>query len=224
MDGQLAERRHLAVVAHADQPGIAAIVLAGGRSHRMGTDKAVLRVNGQRMVDRAVNAVHAAGCNPVVISGRADAIRDDVIAVADELRDQGPLAGIVGGWNQLTGDPGTHAAVVLSCDLPNVDGPTVAKLCGAWRDAQRLGADDFSGTDAVVAHDGISPQPLVAVYGAAALRRCVAAFDGGERSMRHMLATLHVREMTMDSAPIADADNPGDLDGFDVEWPTVPDR
>ena len=48
------------------------MILAGGNSSRMGRDKAWLRVDGQRLLDRQIALVRAVGAVEVFISGRAD--------------------------------------------------------------------------------------------------------------------------------------------------------
>lgn len=48
---------------------LAAIILAGGRSSRMGTDKALIAWSGRRAIDRVVDLAKAAGADQVLVSG-----------------------------------------------------------------------------------------------------------------------------------------------------------
>ncbi len=73
-----------------------AVILAGGKSSRMGRDKAFLAIGGQTLLARQIETVRAAGATEILISGRADA---DYSAfgcrvLKDNFRDAGPLAGI----------------------------------------------------------------------------------------------------------------------------------
>ena len=53
------------------------VVLAGGRSSRMGRDKALLEIDGCTLLDRAVALLHEAGAATVIVSGdRPGAIGD----------------------------------------------------------------------------------------------------------------------------------------------------
>ena len=73
-----------------------AVILAGGKSSRMGRDKALLEISGQTLLARQIEIVRAAGAVEVFISGRADV---DYSAfegrlLQDNFPEAGPLAGI----------------------------------------------------------------------------------------------------------------------------------
>ena len=66
------------------------VVLAGGRSQRMGADKARLVWRGERLLDRAVSMLRGAGCTRVLVSGDYP----EYPHVADCYGDRGPLGGL----------------------------------------------------------------------------------------------------------------------------------
>lgn len=66
------------------------VVLAGGRSQRMGADKARLVWRGERLLDRAVAMLRGAGCSRVLVSGNYP----EYPHVADQFGDRGPLGGL----------------------------------------------------------------------------------------------------------------------------------
>lgn len=66
------------------------VVLAGGRSSRMGSDKALLEWQGQPLLQHMQGLLHTAGAGRVVVSG--DYPGDDI--VPDRIRDIGPLGGV----------------------------------------------------------------------------------------------------------------------------------
>lgn len=66
--------------------GMIGVVLAGGLSTRMGQDKALLRWQGQSLLEHMRALLHSAGCERVVVSGLQD--------YPDRQQDAGPLAGI----------------------------------------------------------------------------------------------------------------------------------
>lgn len=65
------------------------IVLAGGQSSRMGTDKAMLSVNGQTLVERAIQTLRASNTHAVLISGSRHG------GIVDQYTNIGPVGGIV---------------------------------------------------------------------------------------------------------------------------------
>lgn len=182
---------------------IAAIVLVGGASSRMGADKASLVVDGEAMADRVVRVLEQCGITEVVVAG-TDAVPDAVPGRS------GPLAGVVGGWRALR-SRGSAAEVVavLACDLPSLSATVVQALvehCGHV-------------SHGVVAHDGERPQPLIAAYRSNALDAMERAFEAGERSIRRCSHDWDLPEISFDSTVLADADRPEDLEGFTVQWP-----
>lgn len=66
------------------------VVLAGGRSSRMGRDKALLPWRGRRLIDYAVDTLRQTGCARVLVSGNYAGYQ----CVADQFPDRGPLGGL----------------------------------------------------------------------------------------------------------------------------------
>src|SRR5258705_13766374 len=73
-----------------------AVILAGGKSSRMGRDKAWLEAGGQSLLARQIGLVRELGAAEVFISGRADADYSEFgcRVLQDKFPDAGPLAGI----------------------------------------------------------------------------------------------------------------------------------
>jgi molybdenum cofactor guanylyltransferase len=96
------------------------VVLAGGRSSRMGTPKAALEWHGSTLLRRTVGVVARATGGPVVVvraSGQAlPALPDSTIVVDDPREGKGPVQGIAAGLAALEGQ--AEAAFVTSTDLP----------------------------------------------------------------------------------------------------------
>jgi molybdenum cofactor guanylyltransferase len=92
-----------------------AVILAGGKSSRMGRDKAWLEVDGQRLLERQIARVRAAGAIGVFISGRTDAdyAGFDALVLHDEFAGAGPLAGV----ERALATTGSPMLLVLAVDL-----------------------------------------------------------------------------------------------------------
>lgn len=154
---------------------VSGLVLAGGGSTRMGTDKALLVHAGERLVDRAVRLLRAHCAEVLVASGDGGRLDVDAPQVADVLVGAGPLAGIVAG---LAAARSTLVAVV-AVDAPYLDAGVLA-LC-----AERIG----DATACLPEVDGVL-QPLHGVWATAVEPEVRAALLAGERSPRRLARAL----------------------------------
>ena len=146
-----------------------ALILAGGKSRRLGRDKAALDMGGQTLLARTV-ALARKICPKVGVLGR-DPAPCGVLAPwwADATQGLGPIGGIMTALEQL-GCP----CLVLSCDLPYMDENTLHRLLAAWRARPRhalLTTFEQAETGFIEA--------LVAVYEPAALPRLRASVAQG---------------------------------------------
>jgi molybdopterin-guanine dinucleotide biosynthesis protein A len=93
------------------------VVLAGGRSVRMGEDKANLELSEQTLLTRVVQTVSLV-CPEVIIAGGEQSLADgfgpDVRWVSDPSGSIGPLAGVTAGLQAAQHD----ACLVVACDMP----------------------------------------------------------------------------------------------------------
>jgi molybdopterin-guanine dinucleotide biosynthesis protein A len=109
-----------------------AVVLAGGKSSRLGQDKAALCIDGKPMLARMIELA-GRFCPVVAVSGRdpsavAPGVPPDVPWFLDEDPGHGPIGGILTALTRF-GAP----CLVLSCDLPLLDEATLEALLDAWR-------------------------------------------------------------------------------------------
>lgn len=187
------------------------LVLAGGRSSRMGRDKAALvHPDGRTLARRAFDLLRGAGCEAVVLSLRADQEIPAGFSDAGPLtivRDPagpgvGPLAGIVAGM-RLRPDAD---CLVLACDLPRLDAATLRFLVeskpeGEWFLAYRSESDGL-------------PEPLCAYYAREALPLLGESLAADFRGPRRILMEHGCRLLE----PVT----PGSLDNTNTpeEWET----
>jgi molybdopterin-guanine dinucleotide biosynthesis protein A len=81
----------------------AAVLLAGGRSTRMGVDKATLVFRGQPLWRHQLDTLRASGAAAVAISGPRDrAYAETAPVIEDDQPGLGPLAGLVAGLRWCT--------------------------------------------------------------------------------------------------------------------------
>lgn len=169
-------------------PDLAGLLLCGGRSRRMGADKALLTIEGERLVDRAARRLGAVSDPVLLACGRRRLAIAGCITVDDASDGAGPLAGIVAG---LRLSPHVLTAVV-AVDMPWFDTGLLVHLAREWR-----------GEDALVPLSSSGAEPLHAVYARSALPAMADALTGGRLRMRDLLDRLVVR--TFDAATVLGA-------------------
>lgn len=92
------------------------LILTGGASSRMGSDKALLNISGLRAVDRVVALAASVGAHPVLTVGRFDYGHP---FIADPIPLGGPVGGILAGGRALL-SLGLERALILAVDAPTL--------------------------------------------------------------------------------------------------------
>jgi CTP:molybdopterin cytidylyltransferase MocA len=124
------------MVRHAPIDGI---VLAAGRSTRMGRSKALLEAEEGTFLGRAIRLLLGGGCRTVIAvlaaedeAGAEEALRAGAVVVRNPDPDSEPLASVRAGL-QAAADAG--AVLVLPVDYPLLGRRTISALIHAWRSA-----------------------------------------------------------------------------------------
>ena len=191
-----------------DKSAITAVILAGGRSRRLGRDKAVEPFDGEPLIRRVIRRSSEAVSARQVVVVVADLERAAALPLDDEYRtavdvfpDCGSLGGIYTGLDAAT----TEWSLVTACDMPFLSAPLLAHLAGL-RD----------GLDAVVPLVAGRPEPTHALYN----RRCLPAIEtrlrAGQLKISGFFDDVAVRYVPEDE--IRDFD-PGLLSFFNINRP-----
>jgi molybdopterin-guanine dinucleotide biosynthesis protein A len=180
----------------ADVP-LAAVVLAGGASRRMGRDKATLTapgLDGTTLVERTV-AVLRQRCAPVlVIAAPGQSLPDLPAAVVlrDEARGIGPLLA-TGRGLRAAAAAGLERAYVSAVDMPGLSVALIDLLAG------------YDGVDVVLPWDG-RDHYLAGVYRTGLAARIDDRVAAGQRSMRALAdAVVTQRVVLADDTPVRSA-------------------
>lgn len=182
-----------------------AVILAGGKSSRMGRDKAWLPLDGQPLLAHQLAIVRKLNPAEVFISGRADVNYTSLgcPVLTDEIADTGPLAGIAAGLAASS----APLVLVLAVDMPDMTSAVLRRLLGQC--ASEVG---------VVPRVNRRIEPLAAIYPKAAAPfavdmlkrqlRAVRAF--AERCRQAGLVAVHEVEAA-DWKCFANWNSPDDL-------------
>jgi molybdopterin-guanine dinucleotide biosynthesis protein A len=144
------------VSAAAPIPDLAAIVLCGGQSSRMGSPKAWLEFDGEPLLARVVRRIAEAAREIVVVAAPGQEIPflpAEVLVVRDPVSGRGPLQGIAAGLDALQGR--ATMAFVSSTDVPFIHPELIRRL-------RALRGDSF---DIAVPRAKGHYHPLSAIYG-----------------------------------------------------------
>ena len=159
-------------------PPLFGLVLAGGASTRMRTDKAALQYHGQPQLQWAFELV-AKFCAASFVSVRPDQRGDAARAGHPQIVDRQPGIGPIAGISAALLEQPKAAWLVLACDLPFLTEHTLEHLI-AHRDASKIATAYRS------AHDGL-PEPLCAIWEPAAREPVLAYLATGKQCPRKFL-------------------------------------
>ena len=161
---------------------MAGFVLAGGKSSRMGRDKALLEIDGEPLIARAMRLVNSVLGEAVVIASAPGYEALGLKIVTDDFPGYGPLGGIATALHVST----KPWNLVIACDLPYLTEPWLEYL--VQRALKSL-------ADAVVPMNVLGPEPLSAMYHKNAEMRIRTAVEGGIRKVTDSFVTLSVEHV-----------------------------
>src|SRR6185295_7243253 len=144
-------------------------ITAGGRSSRMGTDKAWLELDGQAMIEKVIAALAPVASSLAIIANRPEYIRLGLPVFADEQSGIGPLEAI----RTAMANSATPSFLLVSCDLPFVTTDLFRFLLSIRGDHQAV---------VPIGADG-KLEPLCAVYRAEVMPIVTKLIAQGERKV-----------------------------------------
>lgn len=161
---------------------ISVMVLAGGQSRRMGTNKALLELpSGETLIERVLAALRPLSNDLVIVSNTPELYAHlDARQTSDEFVGAGPLAGLHAGL-QVARHDWTFA---VACDMPLVDHRLV-----------RFMALLTEGHDAIVPWVNGELEPLHALYSKQCLPAIVSHLAAGHRRMISFLGDIRLRRV-----------------------------
>ncbi len=133
-----------------------AVILAGGKSSRMGDNKAFLKWNGSTFLQHSVFKMKQIGIETIIVSGRY-AHQTDVKFVEDVYPDRGPL----GGMHACMKQANTQYCFVIPVDAPNIPLFVMEELISYH---QQLISENPDRNPVVLWEHGDRIEPLIGIY------------------------------------------------------------
>jgi molybdopterin-guanine dinucleotide biosynthesis protein A len=162
---------------------ITGIILAGGKSSRMGRDKGFVKLNGVTFMSHIIEALKPLVKEIIVVSNASEYDVFKLKRVEDIIENSGPLAGLYSGLVHSE----TEDNMVLSCDVPLINTVVLKKLIDGFT----------SETDVIQIESRGRTMPLIAMY----KKRCAPHFlkhlEQGERRLRVALQGLQLKTITL---------------------------
>jgi molybdopterin-guanine dinucleotide biosynthesis protein A len=179
----------------ASHPNIAAIILAGGRSTRLGRDKASEPLLGRPMLQHVIDRVRLLVGEIIVVRARNQRLpaiesAAPIRIAEDDFASIGPLGGIYSGLMATAAERG----LVVACDMPLLSRPLLEEML------QRS-----SGCDVVMPVLAY-PEPLHAVYGRACIAPIRERIEAGQLKITNFLDAVAVCYMREDECRALDPD------------------
>lgn len=128
---------------------ITGIVLAGGASSRMGTDKGLVEVNGLPMVQHVLDTLGKVCAEILIVTNNSEYEQFEYPLVEDKIKGKGPLMGIICGLEKSN----TKHNLIVSCDTPFVSEYLL-----------RFIFNEKEESDIVIAKKGGRLHPLIGYY------------------------------------------------------------
>lgn len=180
------------------------VVLAGGKSTRLGRDKAFVSWRGDDLLGQAVRRLRAF-LPEVWVVGRDPAVHGlDAPWLLDDVPGLGPAGGVLSALRTI-GRP----CLVTSCDLPLLTGDLLSALFAAWKEKP----EDRLMTTFLQLETGFI-ESLVAVYEPAAADVIEAALARGVRKLSAIFTPQlrhHIPYSKDDAMPFFNVNFPADL-------------
>jgi len=168
-------------------PTLNGVVLCGGESKRMKTDKAFINYYKKPQYVRVANLLHSF-CDDIFLSVNAqqhERIADDFTKIIDRklYENAGPMTGLLSVLDQQN----EKALLVAGCDYPCLKRSDLLQLCNARED----------GADAVcfINKEGFA-EPLIAVYEPACFNILYDFYKNGNRSLQQFLKHVNTKFIT----------------------------
>lgn len=170
---------------------VTGVILVGGKSRRMGQDKAFLEIDGQPLVGRIIRALQGCFQQLLLVGDQPERFLSYGIPVVPDIYPGSSLGGLYTGLKSVA----TEQIFVTSCDIPFPNPELIRLIC---RQADSC--------DAVIPATKNGLEPLFARYRQSALPVMQAALDAGNYRITSVLEQLQILRIESDLLRTVDPD------------------
>ena len=169
-----------------EQKKITAIILAGGLSRRMGTEKGLVEFRGKTLISYVIDAASEITTDILIISSHEKYRHLGYPCAEDLFPGRGPLGGIFTGLTRSA----TEKNLFLGCDMPYIHGNLIKAL------------SNLAGPEDVLLSEHLGmPEPLCSVYDRSCLPHIRQRIEEDQLKITDALAGLKTRVVSFDQEP-----------------------
>jgi len=166
-----------------DKKHITGIILAGGKSSRIGSDKGFLLLSSKTFIQYIIEAMQPLVNEIIIVSNNKDYDIYNLKRVNDIIENAGPLAGVYSGLHHSN----TKNNLVLSCDVPLINTETLKEL-----------TDNIEENVGVIQLESFGKtMPLIAVYKKHCENNFLELLQQGERRLRFAVKQFKVKTIIL---------------------------
>ncbi len=163
---------------HTDK-NITGIILAGGRSSRMGSEKGLVLLDGKPFIRHIIEAIQPLVSELLIVSSNADYDTFNIKRVEDIIPNAGPIAGLHAGLTHAK----TKNSLVVSCDVPLLTTEFLQQLIHADQEDYDIIQYEAKGKTI----------PLIASYKKRCAKKCIELLNNDERRLQKLVSELNVK-------------------------------
>lgn len=182
---------------------IRGLVLAGGKSRRFGTDKALALYRGKTFLETAVDLLDCLGLKPVIVTRSGtdyDFVRAPILR--DKLEDKGPLGGIYTAMRVFRNTD----FVVVTCDMPGLYPAAIVELLAGQSPNGRLTVFSLN--------PRLGPEPFPGFYPASIFPQICSHLCQEQLSVRSLIDAVEPKRVLpwlADPAVLSNVNTPADF-------------
>lgn len=162
---------------------ITAIILAGGKSLRIGQDKGLIHFRGKRLVEYVINVSKNFADNIIIVTANPEYKQFGYPCIEDALKEKGPLAGILTGLTHSS----TAKNLLLGCDMPFISNNVLSALVNTAGDEDVL----------LTEHKGLA-EPLCSLYDRSCLTHIKSCIEQNQLKITDALVGLTIKPISFD--------------------------
>ncbi len=181
---------------------ITGFILAGGKSSRMGQDKASMLFRGKPMITHVIRPLLEVCKDVVIISSNSSHSQFGIPVLPDQLEGFGPVAAITTGLRSTK----TNLNFFISCDCPLIDVNLLNTLI-----------DSIGDFDAVLPYSGAQLHPLVGLYKVDVQETFERHLSKGQHKLMDVIQEINFTKLNMQESGlsadlVSNFNSPQDLD------------